>query len=162
MQRQGNSMTDDGQPKTIIPHFTFTLCSLELFFRWIQTNFLNYQIVSQNKKGRLNSEITSQIFTTLLLDVGLSPRNTEQSNDSEEQGGRASTNTLVFLVMLTWQKIDSIGRTKNTEHLPRMHLHTFPLVPFTSNHELCNCIKGKKWGWVNWEQLAKTACFLKI
>ena len=132
------------QTKTIIPHFTFTLCSLELFFRWIQTNFLNYQIVSQDKKGRLNSEITPQIFTNLLLDVGLSPRNTEQNNDSEEQGGRASTSTLVFLAMLIWQKIDSIGRTKNTEHLPRMHLHTFPLVPFTSNHELCNCIKGKK------------------
>lgn len=55
-------MIDHGQPKTIIPHFTLKLYSLEFFFRRIQTNFLNYQIFSQDKKGSLNSEITPQIF----------------------------------------------------------------------------------------------------
>ena len=145
MQRQGNSMIDNGEPKIIILHFTFTLYSLEFCssdeFKPI---FSITRYSHKTRKEDLTLKLPPQIYTTLLLDVGLSLRITEQSNDSEEQGGRASTNTLVFLAMLIWQKIDSIGGTKSTEHLPKMHLRTFPLVPFTSNHELCSCIKDKK------------------
>lgn len=81
-------------------------------------------ISSQEKKGSLNSEITPQIFTTLLL--WLWPLSKEY-NDSEEQGSKATPKTFIFLVM----KMNFIGETNSTEPLPKLQLYTFPLKAFS-------------------------------
>lgn len=92
IQRQRNSMSDYGQPKqsicTLHLHYVLQNCSLDEF----------KPIFSREKKGGLNSESIPTYLPLCSSVVASLQRISNNSNDSEEQEGRALPKTFLFVL----------------------------------------------------------------
>lgn len=124
-ERQRNRMSDCGQPETIALHLTRTLCSLGCSLGEFKPIF------SQEKKGSLTSGSAPTYSPLCSLTVAPLQRVQSNSNDSEEQGDRASPEAFIFLAKLVWQKINVIGGTNSTDPLFKVWLHIFSLRIFS-------------------------------